>query len=433
VQAAFKLPDVGEGIHEAEVVRWLVQPGDRVTRDQPVVEVQTDKALVELPTPYAGRVVSLGAQPGDMVPVGATLFVVDDESGPAEPEPTGQAAGGSAAPAAAFVRSEAPAGGRVLATPAVRRLARELGVDLSQVRGSGEGGRVLAEDVREAAQRAARAGPSAPAAPTFPAPAAAPPAPEPVAPAGVGEEPGPSREALAPAGAEVERIPLRGLRRAIARHMVKSMYTAPHVTSFERCEVSALVALRGRLKPLAAERGVTLTYLPFVIKAVVSALKAHPWVNASVDDEREEIVVHREYHIGVATATPEGLVVPVVRHADRLSLFELAAEVERLGQAARERTATREELSGSTFTITNYGAYGGSWGTPIINHPEVAILGLGQIRPEPWVRDGELVVGQILPLSLSFDHRIIDGELAHRFLSHVIARLSEPDRLILDV
>jgi pyruvate dehydrogenase E2 component (dihydrolipoamide acetyltransferase) len=427
VQAAFKLPDVGEGIHEAEVVRWLVQPGDRVTRDQPVVEVQTDKALVELPTPYAGRVVSLGAKPGDLVPVGATLFVVDDESEAAAPAAAPEPRPAAPAPAAPAAADAPAASRRVLATPAVRRLARERGVDLTQVPGSGEGGRVLAEDVRRAAAGgpAGRTGPVAPPAPEPPPPAAPAPAPARVE-AAVAPPPAPA------AGEEVERIPLRGLRRAIARHMVKSLYTAPHVTSFERCEVSALVALRRRLQPLAAERGVTLTYLPFVIKAVVSALKANPWLNASVDDEREEIVVRRVYHIGIATATPEGLMVPVVRHADRLTLFELAAEVERLGQAARERTATLEELSGSTFTITNYGAYGGSYGTPIINHPEVAILGLGRIRPEPWVRDEELVVGQVLPLSLSFDHRVIDGELAHRFMSHLVARLSDPDRLILD-
>lgn len=359
-----------------------------------------------------------------MVPVGSVLFTVEDgkKSEPAPVPAMPPPASDSIKPAPGMEMSPQPAvvatATRVQATPAVRRLARELGVDLQNVPGTGSGGRVSAEDVR----RFVTAPPAAILRPSTEGG---------VEPSAVAT----SREGSVPSAvnaAPEERIPLRGLRRAIAKHMVQSVHTAPHVSSFERCEVSALIDLRRRLVPLAQERSVALTFLPFIVKAVVVALKACPWLNATIDDEREEIVVKHAYHIGVATATPEGLMVPVIRDADRLSLLDVAESIQQLSQAARDRTAHLEELQGGTFTITNFGAYGGSFGTPIINYPEVAILGVGRIKPEPWVHDNQLVVGQVLPLTLAFDHRLIDGEMAHRFLDIVMNLLSNPDRLMLE-
>lgn len=402
MSVVFRLPDLGEGMAEAEIVHWLVQPGDQVRRDQPLAEVQTDKALVELPSPAAGRIVALAAQEGEVIPVGATLVTIEEEDEEDKQEATSATVQAPPAEVQPMPTEgqEIPAD-QVLATPAVRHLARELGADLTTVAPSGPHGRITEEDVRRAATKTTV-----------------------------------SSLQQAPEGAASsteERMPLRGLRREIAAHVSQAAFTAPHVTLFGEAEVTRLVALRDRLYPRLQEEGVGLTYLPFVVKAIVAGLHAFPMLNASLDEAGQEIILHPFYHIGVATATPDGLLVPVVRDADRKSLHELAKEIQELAQRARQRRCTPEELRGSTFTVTNFGAFGGSFGTPILNYPNSAILGIGRIDERPWVRDHQLVVAPVLPLSLSFDHRLIDGEMGQRFLNRVIALLSDPDQLLLEM
>jgi pyruvate dehydrogenase E2 component (dihydrolipoamide acetyltransferase) len=445
----FKMPDVGEGITEGEIVRWLVAEGAPVHEDDALVEVQTDKAIVQIPSPASGVLLRHGAAEGEIVSVGATLAVIG-EAGEAAPAPAAAAPRAAvpqaapptpppAAPAApAPVPAAAPApavggegagAGEVKATPAVRHLARQLGVDLSRVRPTGPGGRVTREDVEAAARgeaaapaAAAQAAPGAPPAPS----AAAAPAP-PQAPAQ------PPVPAPVPAPAASQRVPLRGLRRTIARHMVQSATTAVHVTTLDEAEVSSLVALRERLRPMAEARGVHLTYLPFVIKAACAALREFPYVNASLDDERQEIVLHGDIHIGIATATEDGLMVPVIRNADTKSILALAAEIRERSERARSRTSDLDELKGSTFSITNIGSVGGLAATPIINHPEVAILGVYRIVDRPVVRHGAVVPGKVMGLTLTFDHRVIDGEMGARFVRRVAELLEDPDRLVLEM
>ncbi|ADU51780.1 catalytic domain-containing protein of components of various dehydrogenase complexes [Thermaerobacter marianensis DSM 12885] len=492
----FRLPDVGEGIHEGEIVRWLVKPGDRVREDQPLVEVQTDKATVEIPSPVAGVVRELRANEGDVVQVGSVIVVIDTEAGAEEPAAAGappapagapvtavgtgatEGTGGVAAAHPAAVAApaggagESPAGRRVLATPATRRLARELGVDIRLVPGTGPAGRVTAEDVRAFAARqaagtagsapAAAAGVAQPAAPAGPVPATGPAAPAPAvaapapvtavpaagpaaapaaaaagssAPAGptVPTVPGAPAAPAVPPGGE-QRVPLRGLRKRIAEKMVQSKSTAPHVTHVEEVDVTELVELRRKALPLAEQRGIKLTYLPFIAKAVVAALQQFPVFNASLDDERQEIVLKGYYHIGVATATDEGLIVPVVRDVDRKSIFQLAREIAALTEAARARRIALDDVRGSTFTITNVGAMGGGvWSTPIINYPEVAILGVHKFRETPVVRDGQIVVRTMTYLALSFDHRVADGADAVRFVNRIKAYLEQPSLLFLEM
>lgn len=425
----FKLPDVGEGIHEAEIANWLVKVGDTVSQDQPILEIQTDKALVEIPSPVAGTVAEIRVKQGQVAHLGDVIIVFEAESGATN----GQAAAPAAepAPAAAPVPSPATAlkpglagpGQRVLAAPAVRKLARELGVDLSQVPGSAEAGRILIEDVKKFAARPA------------PAPEPQPePEPEPVVPPPAPAKPAPPAAAPVIATGEelIEREPLQGLRRRIAERMEEA-WRVPHVTSFAEVEVTKLVKLRRSLKPLAEQQGAKLTYLPFVIKAVVQALRECPHFNASLDMVNQEILLRRYYHIGIATAIPAGLVVPVVRHADQLSLLQLSRELTRLGELARERRLSPAELSGSTFSITNFGSFRAGQGTPIINPPEVAILGTGRITDKPVALKGKVKIRPILPLALSYDHRLLDGAAAAEFLGRVMALLANPKRLILEL
>ncbi len=456
----FKLPDVGEGLHEAEVLRWLVNVGDTVKQDQPIVEIQTDKAVVEIPSPVAGRVQEIRAQAGRVAHVGDVLLVIEPAGGAAPTPPVRPASVPATAPsngksthdgptvadgappnrsiAAPPPPSPAPpgaapseppsAGGpprRVLAAPAVRKLALQLGIDINQVKGSGPVGRVLPEDVR----RFAEAGPqpvetvAAPQAPASVAPAAPPTrAPAPAVPAPIG----------APPEERTDREALQGLRRRIAERM-EIAWRVPHVTSFEEVDATKLVALKAALTPEAERRGIRLSYTPIFVKVVVQALKENPTFNATLDMEHGEILLHRYYHIGVAAAIPEGLVVPVVRHADRLTLLQVAAEVNRLAEGARERRLTQAELSGSTFSITNFGSFGGQQGTPIINPPEAAILGVGRIEPKAVVVDGRIEARPVLPLALSFDHRLIDGAAGAAFLGRVKALLMNPETLMLDM
>ncbi|MBX6395150.1 MAG: 2-oxo acid dehydrogenase subunit E2, partial [Alicyclobacillaceae bacterium] len=319
---------------------------------------------------------------------------------------------------------DVPGNARVKATPAVRRLARELGVDLRLVPGTGPAGRVMEEDVRAFAERqreTARGDLPASALGSDEKP-------------GGGIEPGADREAdTRPAPAE-ERIPLRGVRRAIAEHMVRSKLTIPHVTGMDEADVTDLVALRKQMAEVAKEQQVNITYLPFVIKAVVSALKEYPYFNASVDDERGEIVLKRVYHIGIAVDAPDGLVVPVIRDADRKSVVQLAKEIEELKEKARTRSLTPGDMRDGTFTISNIGSFGGLFATPIIHYPQTAILATGKIVRRPVILEDDRVVGRyMMPVSLTFDHRIIDGGLSGRFLGHVIRLLSNPLWLLMNL
>jgi pyruvate dehydrogenase E2 component (dihydrolipoamide acetyltransferase) len=427
----FKLPDLGEGMHEAEIARWLVKPGDIIKLDQPMVEVETDKALVEIPSPIAGRITDIRVQAGQVAKVGEVLVVFETttdarRSSTNDGAPSKAIASSPAANAATVspppptMQAASPsAKRRVLAAPAVRKLAFELGVDLEQVTPSTPNGRVTIEDVQAYVARGQT--PSAPTVAAKEAQAAA-----------VTEadsaQPSVSQSVL-PEG----RQPLTGLRKRIAEHMEHAWRTIPHATAFDEVNGSALIALRQALQVVAEQRGVHLTYMPLLVKLLLPVLKEFPIFNASLDEEQREIIYKRSYHIGLATAAPEGLLVPVLRDADRLSLLSIASELDRLFEGARKRTLLPRELSGSTFTLNNIGSFGGGSGTPIINHPEVAILAVGRLQEKAIVRQGEIVARPIMPLALSFDHRLIDGAMAGAFLSRFKALVENPQQLMLDM
>ena len=420
-----KLPDIGEGIAEGEIVRWLVKPGEAVREDQPLVEVMTDKATVEIPSPRTGVIAAITAAEGEVVPVGSVIVSIAlageaEGAGAASVAAAAQAAaqalqgatGAAHAPARAAAAGTVAPAGRVQATPAVRQLAKQLGVALESIGGSGPGGAITADDVKRAAGGGAGAAP-APSAPARPA-AAAPDAPAPAAPGVESEEAG--------------RVPLRGLRRRIAEHMRHSLDTAAHFTFVAECDMTAVVEHRDRLKAKAGEEGARLTYLAYIVKALIEPLRQYPMLNASLDDVRSEIVLKRDLHIGIATATAEGLTVPVIHHADRFGLIALAREIQRLAEAARAHRLKLEELQGGTFTITSTGAKGGVLATPIIHHPQVAILGVHEVKPKPAVVDGAIVARDLGNLSLALDHRVVDGAVGADFLYAVIERLEHPER-----
>ncbi len=423
----FKLPDIGEGVHEGEIVKWLVKEGDTVKEDQPLVEVMTDKATVEIPSPAAGKVLQIRAQEGEVVKVGSVLVVIGKEG--EQPTTDGRKAEAVGAPARERTDDKAvkiavaekamtapTAKGRVLATPATRKLARELGIDIALVQGTGPGGRVTDEDVRRFTERKEVA----------PAPTAVAPTP---APAAERIAPMPTPRRVGPDQLE-ERIPLRGIRKRISDHMHHAKTTAAHFTFIDEVDVTELVKVREELKSVAEKQSVKLTYLPFIVKACVASLKKHPYLNATIDHEKGEIVLKHYYNIGIATATDEGLIVPVVKGADRLSILEIAQEVERLATKAREKKIALEELQGGTFTITSLGALGGLFATPIVNSPESAILGVHEIKKRPVVLDNEIVIRDVMLISLSFDHRLIDGHVGAAFAKDVKAFLEDPKWLL---
>ena len=430
----FHLPDIGEGVVEGEIVSWKVKVGDKVKLDQPIVEIMTDKATVEIPSPRAGTVTKINFKDGEICPVGKVLVVIDDESGAAAPAPgpatvahapTGPAPAPAPAPGAAAVGTgTAPPArsaievvdatrdrSRVLATPATRRLARQLGVEIGGVAPTGKHNRVTTEDVKRAQNGSAPDAPDAPDAPMTTARAA-------------------DRR---PAESDEERIPLRGIRKKIAESMSRSVNTAAHFTYVEEIDMTELVAVRERAKPRAAERGVKLNYLPFIVKAVVSGLKKWPMLNASLDEATQEIVRKRYYHIGIAAQGPHGLAVSVVRDADKRSIFDLSKEIDRLGAAVKAGTATREELMGSTFTISSLGKLGGVLATPIINFPEVAIVGVHKIDEKPAVRGGQIVIRHLMNLSISVDHRLADGWDGAMFLQDVKSLLEDPTTMFMEM
>jgi pyruvate dehydrogenase E2 component (dihydrolipoamide acetyltransferase) len=480
----FKLPDLGEGIHEGEILKWHVAEGERVAEDAPLVDVETDKAAVTIPSPKAGIVAKLGGKLGDVVAVGHVIAMIEDgaeaatappaaaKAAPAPPA-AAQAAPVKAAPApvptappaapvpgvlpAKPATPAAPAIARpVAAAPATRRLARELAVDIGLVPATGPGGRVTPDDVQHFAT--ARSGvPTAPvtAQPATPGATAA-------AVAVPGAVPGaaaPAPAADAPARAEaefaahaasaipfldiepmpdfeqwgkVEREPLRSIRRKVAHKMVTSMILIPHVAHMDEADVTALEAFRKSENERRKDKGPRLTLLPFVVKAVTAGLKQAPSFNASLDPFREEIVYKKYYNIGVAVDTGRGLIVPVVRGTACKSISEIARDIEDLALRARDGKLTVDEMRGGTFTITNVGPLGGTAMIPTINYPEVAILGMGRAQPKPVVRNGEIVIRTMLPLTLAFDHRIADGADAARFVTEMIRHLADPNLLLLE-
>ena len=439
----FTLPDLGEGLTEAEIVAVLVREGDVIREDAPLLEVETDKAQVEIPSPIGGRVEKIHVAPGQTVKVGAVLVTFSDNGAPVpagaparpaastpRPAPTAAAAPAPTAPAAPSpARETAPAGGPVAATPATRRLARELGVDLRAVRGSGPGGRILDADVRAAT----RARPPAAPAEARPQPAARDAAPagpaKPLAAIGLEPPPLPRFEQWGP----VERAPLSHLRRTIAERMTLSATLIPHVTHFDRADITDLDAIITRNLERARARGVTLTLTAFLLKAAALALRAHPQFNASLDPAAGELILKRYYHLGVAVATPRGLIVPVLRDLDGKPVLEIGRELGALAQRVRDGKATLDDLRGGTFTITNIGALGGTAAIPIINYPEVAILGVSRARQEAVVRQGQIVPRLMLPITLTFDHRVADGADGARFATEIVSLLEAPERLVGDL
>ncbi|MBW5448153.1 dienelactone hydrolase [Cohnella sp. CFH 77786] len=446
----YRFPELGEGLHEGEIVKMLIAPGQTVTDEDIIMEVQNDKAIVEVPCPVNGKVLEVFAKDGQVMHVGDVVAVIEAEGDVPEQAPSegghAQAAGGASgnaavggadtigqpaqqpaaeepAPAAAAAPAEAKpaaaAGGIVLATPSVRKFAREQGVNIALVAGTGKNGRITREDVSAFAKGGAPAATAAAA-----APAEAPAAPAAAATARPAAQTGPGIE---------ERVPFKGIRKAIANAMVKSVYTAPHVTLMDEVDVTALVALRSRAKPVAEKKGVKLTYLPFIVKALVAACREFPALNAMIDEAANEIVYKKYYNIGIATDTDNGLLVPVVFDADRKNIWTIANEIRDLAARGRDGKLAPNELKGSTISITNIGSAGGMFFTPVINFPEVAILGTGRISEKPVVKNGEIVVAPVMALSLSFDHRIIDGATAQNFLNYIKQLLSDPELLVMEV
>lgn len=455
----FKLPDLGEGIHEAQVVNVKIKQGDTVTADQMVMEVETDKAAVELPVPYAGVISKLNVKQGDTIKVGAVLLVVD-EPGAAASAPaaaTSAEARTSSAPAASVSApsmrreatvagprdvaaprgstavAEAPRSGNhpIPAAPAIRRQAREMGIDLSSVRGTGPGGRIVREDI----ERFAIAGPSGSGrAPDVAQPSAAPSAPA-----------APQRAAQAPmavpAGADpmpdfaqwgpVRKEALPQIRKTIARAMVRSVTTIPHVTHCDEVDVTDLEQFRKEQSAIFADKGAKLTLTAFVVKAVAGALRQFPQFNSSFDEPTGTMIFKEYVHVGIAVDSPKGLMVPVLRDTDRKGLMTISKELKELADKARDFKLDIADMRGGTFTVTNVGALGGTMATPIINWPEVAILGMGKLEWKPVVRNGQVVPRKVLPLFLSFDHRVIDGADGARFIRAVMGFLESPLNLLL--
>jgi pyruvate dehydrogenase E2 component (dihydrolipoamide acetyltransferase) len=508
----FKLPDVGEGIQEGEIVAWHVSAGDQVTEDQVMADVETDKAVVDLPAPVTGTILELHAEEGEMVPVGDVVATIEVEGEVSEEEleDVADEAGGDTAGTEAEATTDgtsadegdaveaATGDGRVFAPPNVRRLARELGVDITAVEGSGPSGRITEGDVRAAAEseeesteerksavtRRDESEETETATATTEATGGA---------VGSVEKADRDKTLAAPAtrkfadehGVDIDEVPTektqegeafveqedvqafldaqeaaeaadatgaagagaasaggaeqretredyRGIRRTIGQQMKKSAYTAPHAAHHDQADVSELVETRAKLKESAEEQGIKLTYMPFIIKALVTALKEYPELNSELDEEAEEIIFKHYYNIGIAVATDAGLMVPVLKDAENKGLLQIASDVNELAAKARDRKISPDEMQGSTFTITNFGAFGGEYANPIINYPETAILGLGSIEQRPVVEDGEVVAKHTLPLSLAIDHRVIDGAEAAQFVNTVKQYLENPSLLLLE-
>ena len=403
----FKFADLGEGIAEGEIVKWFVQEGVTVETDQILLEIETDKAIVPIPSPYAGKIKVIHGKEGDIIKVGDVLVEFSEESRLSEPsrKDHGSVVGMlEEAPEEATTPLKAPMEPaldkpRPRAIPSVRALARSKGIVLNQVTGSGPEGRIRKEDILRYSGRESQL--------TKPPDIISPPE-------------------------SVEKIPFKGIRRSAARLVSESARKIPHVTFMDKADMTRLGEVREQEKKLVEKQGLKLTYLPFIIKSVIAGLKLYPYLNSSLDEDRQEILLKKYYHIGIAVDTPNGLMVFALKNADRKSILEIAKELNELGQKADSRTIDLKDLKGSTFTITNYGVIGGTYGTPIINYPEAAILGIGKIEDQPVVVNGEITIRKIAPLSLAFDHRLIDGANAGRFLNAVIEHLQNPNLLIIE-
>lgn len=420
----FKFPDVGEGITEGEIVKWRVKKGDRVKEDQVLVEVETDKAVVELPSPKTGTILELHAEEGKVVKVGDVIVTIGEEGEALAPAPKPEekplikpGMGGGVvgfleeAPEEVVEKPVAPPEKavvekpEVLATPKVRKLAKELGVDIAQVKGTGAEGSITEEDVRKAAEALAK-----------------------------------PKEVAKPRVVKkydmwgyVKRVPLKGIRRTTAKHMRESVDMAAHVTHMDEADITHLWKIREKEKLVAEKKGIRLTFLPFVVKAAIAALKEEPYFNSSLDDESQEIVLKQYYNIGIAVDIDgEGLMAPVIKGADQKSILDIAKEIQELAEKARQRKIDLADLQGSTFTITNIGSVGGTHATPIINYPECAILAMGKVRDMPRVVEDKIKARKVLPLSLTFDHRIVDGAAAARFMNVVVRHLEDPHLILIE-
>lgn len=436
----FKLPDIGEGIHEGEIAKWLVAEGDKINEDDVLVEIQNDKAVVEIPSPVDGTVSKIHIEEGEVTTVGTTIVTIDDgREDPASSEKTEEKseektsekpADDAAKPASEEQASEASPNKEdkksdkdtsdsdkiVIAMPSVRKFARENDVNIKEVTGTGKNGRILKADIENFGSESA----------------------EPVQAEESAEEKSSASEPAKQAPAKQQtgeletREKMSGMRKAIAKAMVNSKHTSPHVTHIDEVEVDALWAHRKKFKEIAAEQNVKLTFLPYVVKALVSALKKYPELNTSIDNETFEVIQKHYYNVGIAADTEKGLVVPVVKDADKLSMFEISDEINELATKARDSKLSSEEMKGGSVTISNLGSAGGKWFTPVINQPEVAILGIGRIEEQPVVKDGEIVAARVLALSLSYDHRQIDGATAQNALNHIKRLLNNPDLLLME-
>lgn len=425
-----QLPEIGEGVTEGELVKWLVKPGDVVKVDQPIVELMTDKATVEVPSTKAGKVGELKFKVGETVKVGSTLITVDAEGVQAvaatKTSTAQKPAGATSAAPPMFARTNSttsannmtitppPANTSVLATPSTRRLAREMNIDINNVSGTGLAGRVTRDDVLSrggGAMQTVSGGFATPTRPMMPPP-------------------------LAPiigAGEKEERVPLKGIRKKIAENMQMSKHVIPHFTLMDDANVTALVKMREELKPQAEKMGIKITYLPFVMKALIATVREFPSFNGSIDDASQEIVYKKHFHIGFAADTPNGLLVPVIKHADQKTIAQLSYEIMDLANRAREGKLKLEEMKGATFTITNIGSVGGNYATPIINHPEVFIFGMYKIQDKPVPVNGKIRFTKSMNFTVTCDHRLIDGAEAARFLSKFISRIENPGRLMMDM
>jgi len=393
----FILPDLGEGTTEGEIRKWLVKEGDSVEEHQTVLEIETDKAVVEVPSPRKGKVLKIHKEEGEIAKVGEVLITIAEEGEAVEDKLKAKVeeAAVEERPKSVSVVGVLPEEEEeILATPAVRALARELAVDLETIKGSGPGGSITKDDVVKAS--------------------------------GKGKKAAEDQYGIS------ERVPLKGLRRTIAKNLVAAHQTMVFVTVMDEADVTDLWNIKEREKKALQEKGVHLTFLPFFIKAVQHSLMEHPYLNASVDGESEEIILKKYYNTGIAVDTPDGLMVPVIRDVDKKTVRELASEIQVLSQKAKERKIKLEEMRGSSFTISNWGHFGGTFATPVINFPDAAILGTGRISDKPWVKDGQIVIRKILPLSLTFDHRVTDGADAATFLSEVMHYLEDPGLLFIE-
>ncbi|MEK3887120.1 dihydrolipoamide acetyltransferase family protein [Bacillus sp. FSL K6-3431] len=437
----FKMPDIGEGIHEGDIVKWFIKPGDKIEEDDILCEVQNDKAVVELPSPVAGTVEKVHVEEGTTATVGDVLITFDapgyehlkgedDAETEANVQSTAEAgqdikkeevkqevqAEATGAGVQSAETNDVDSNKLIVAMPSVRKYAREKGVNIRSVSGSGKNGRILRDDID-----AFLSGGQATQEETVQTATA--------------EKATESKVAasVVPEGEYPEtREKMSGIRKAIAKAMVNSKHTAPHVTLMDEIEVSALVAHRKKFKEIAAQKDIKLTFLPYIVKALVSALREFPILNTSIDDDAGEIVQKHYYNIGIAADTEKGLLVPVVKRADTKSVFAISQEINELGAKARDGKLAPNEMKGASCTISNIGSAGGQWFTPVINHPEVAILGVGRIAEKPVVKNGEIVAAPVLALSLSFDHRAIDGASAQMALNQIKRLLNDPELLLME-